>query len=346
MPRPSRRVQKTAAMLLTKAVRSRQVGWVASEPDMRFFFIILLSAVIAGCPLSKVSAQDLAPRAYVITPVHSNAITLTYSFYDGGILFAGSAPITDATATVNVPSITLYHSLSFFGRSANILAALPYGLGNFQGSVMGNQTNVYRSGLLDSVFRFAVNLKGGPSMDLPEMRKWQQKTIVGVSIKMVAPTGQYDPTKLVNYGANRWAFKPEVGLSRRWGNWLLDTYGGAWLFTTNHDYFSRNQYFPGTRSQTESPIGSFEGHLSYDVKPRLWASLDGNLWFGGTTTVGGVENANTRQLSSRIGATVSVPVSKRQSLKLSYSHGDYVRFGGDFHNLSFAWQYSWVGWPR
>jgi hypothetical protein len=30
-------------------------------------------------------AQDLAPRAYTITPVHSNAVILTYSFLDGGL---------------------------------------------------------------------------------------------------------------------------------------------------------------------------------------------------------------------------------------------------------------------
>jgi hypothetical protein len=333
-------------MSLSKPVQSRYFGWKASDREMRLFFVFLLSATITGWLQSTLWAQDLAPRAYVITPVHSNAITLTYSFYDGSILFAGAAPITDASATVSVPSITLYHSLNFFGRSANFLVALPYGVGNFQGTVVADQTNVYRSGLLDSIFRFAVNLKGGPSMDVQEMRKWQQKTIVGVSLKVVAPTGQYDPTKLVNYGSNRWAFKPEVGLSRRWGNWLLDTYGGAWFYTANHDYFSRNQYYPGTRSQTESPIGSFEGHLSYDVKPRLWASLDGNLWFGGATSINGVENASTRQLSSRVGGTVSVPISKRQSLKLSYSRGDYARFGGDFNNVSFGWQYSWLGWPK
>ncbi len=56
---------------------------------------------------------------------------------------------------------------------------------------------------------------------------------------------------------------------------------GVWFFTTNSDFWSRNIYYSATRSQTQAPIGSFEGHLSYDFKPRLWASLDGNFWFGG-----------------------------------------------------------------
>jgi hypothetical protein len=306
---------------------------------------LLLIVPITGCSLSLLCAQDLAPRAYVITPTHWNAVTLTYTFYNGNILLDGAVPITNASATVNVPIFTFYHSLSFFGRSANIIASLPYGVGNFQGNVAGNQTAIYRSGLLDSSFRLSVNVLGGPAMDTQEMRKWRQKMIVGVSLKVVAPTGQYDPTKLVNFGANRWAFKPEVGVSRRWGHWLVDSYAGAWLYTTNHNYFSPNQALPHN-VQTQSPIGSFEGHLSYDVKPRLWASLDGNFWFGGRTSLNGVEAPKTLQMNSRIGGTLSVPVSTHQSLKFSFSRGDYIHFGGNFNNISFAWQYSWLGRPK
>jgi hypothetical protein len=69
---------------------------------------------------------------------------------------------------------------------------------------------------LDSFFRFAVNIKGGPAMSVREFQSWQQKLILGVSLKVVVPTGQYDPTKLVNNGSNRWAFKPEFGYSERW----------------------------------------------------------------------------------------------------------------------------------
>jgi hypothetical protein len=319
---------------------------VASGYEMRLFSTSLLLAGITGCLISASWGQDLAPRAYVITPVHSNAITITYSFYDGGVLLDGAVPVTDASATIHVPIFSYYHSLNFFGRSANLVASLPYGAGNFQGKLLTTETSVYRSGLLDSVFRFAVNLKGGPAMNAPEMRKWKQKTLVGVSLKFTAPTGQYDPTKLVNYGANRWAFKPEIGLSRRWGSWVLDAYGGAWFYTTNHDYFSRNQFYSGTRSQEQKPIGALEGHLSYDVKPRFWASLDGNFWFGGATAINGVDNPKTQQRNSRIGATVSVPVSRHQSLKGSFSRGAYTQFGGDFNNVSVAWQYSWLGRPK
>jgi hypothetical protein len=309
-----------------------------------FVSIVLLLCICLAAGICR--AQDLAPRAYVITPLHSNAVTLTWAFYDGSINYNGALPVSGATGTYDVEIFSYYHSFSFFGRSANIVASLPYALGTFKGTTLGAEQHLYRSGLLDSSFRFSVNLKGGPAMPVQKFAKWHQKILLGASLKVIAPTGQYDPTKLINWGSNRWSFKPEFGYSERWGKWVLDGYLGVWLFTTNNDFWSRNSFYPGTRSQTQEPIGSFEGHLSYDFKPRLWASLDGNYWFGGKTSINGVQNPVTEQANSRIGGTVSVPISKHQSLKFSYNNGTYIRFGGNYQNVSAAWQYSWLGKPK
>lgn len=303
-------------------------------------------AAMTICLCEGILAQDLAPRAYVITPIHSNAVVVTYSYFDGNLDFQGAVPIADATGKVNVPILTIYHSFNMFSRSANFTAGLPYGEGNFHGTVLGTETNAYRSGLFDSVYRFSVNLLGGPAMEPSDFRKWQQKHLLGVSLRMVAPTGKYDSTKLINLGTNRFGFKPEIGYSRRNGHWILDTYFGTWFYTKNPKFFSENQYIPGTQSQTQAPVGAFEGHVSYDVKPRFWVSFDANFWFGGKTSLNGVENPITGLRSSRLGGTASVPISRHQSLKVSYSDGAYARYGGNFQNISVAWQYSWLGRPN
>ena len=290
-------------------------------------------------------AQDLAPRAYIVTPVHSNAVTLTYAFYAGN-LDIGNIAITDATARTSVPVFSYFHCLSLFGRTANVVVSLPYGVANFRGSVLNTETNVYRSGLLDSVYRFSVNLRGGPAMELQEYLAWRQKTIVGTSLRLVAPTGQYDSTKLINWGNSRWAFKPELGFSRRRNRWVVDGYAGVWFYTANPQFFSRNQYHPGILKQTQSPIGAFEAHLSYDVRPRLWASFDGNFWLGGKTSLNGIENPASALRNSRVGGTVSFPISSHQSVKLSYNRGAYIKFGGNLQNVSLAWQYSWLSRPN
>ena len=195
---------------------------------MGFGWKTLLCSLV-GALAWPLCAQDLAPRAYVITPLHSNAVTLTWTFYDGGVNFNGAVPITGATGTFSVPIFSYYHSFSFFGRSANIVASLPYGVGTFQGELLQQHRSVYRSGLLDFTARFSVNLMGGPAMKPREFAKWKQKILLGASLRVIAPTGQYDPTKIVNWSINRWAFKPEFGYSERWGNWCLWTaiIGGA-----------------------------------------------------------------------------------------------------------------------
>lgn len=122
-----------------------------------------VSLVVTLC-----DAQDLAPRAYVVTPVHWNAVIVTYNFSTGGLLFDNAIPISDVTASLNVSILSYYYSVNFLGRSANITASLPYGEGHFQGTFLDNETKLYRSGLLDSFVRFAVNIKGGPANALSQ----------------------------------------------------------------------------------------------------------------------------------------------------------------------------------
>jgi hypothetical protein len=122
-------------------------------------------------PVFHCQAQDLTPRAYLITPIHSNAVVLSYSFETGDILLNPTLPISNAQGTLHIPIISYSHSLNFFGRTANFSAALPYAVGHFKAQLNGVPEAVYRSGLYDSQFRFSVNLKGGPAMDVRQFLK-------------------------------------------------------------------------------------------------------------------------------------------------------------------------------
>jgi hypothetical protein len=218
-----------------------------------------------------IGAQDLRPRAYVITPVHLNAVIVGYAFNTGSIFFGSLFPITNASGRYSVPNFSYYHSLNLFTRSANFTATLPYVVGTFKGELSGSQQQVYRSGLADTVFRFSVNLVGDPATVPKDFAKWTQKTLLGASIQVVAPTGQYYSSHLVNPGNNRWALKPELGYSRRWRNWILDAYGGVWLFAANNNYLTGGQFSQSRNTLTQAPVGAIEMHLSYNVRPRLWA---------------------------------------------------------------------------
>ena len=177
-------------------------------------------------------------------------------------------------------------------------------------------------------------------MAAPQFVKWKQKTRLGVSLTVVAPAGQDDPTHLINWGTNRWAFKPEFAVSDPLTQkWLLDAYAGVWLFTTN------DTYYPGSAIRSQAPMGSFQAHLSYNFRPQLWAAVDTTYYVGGQTTIQGAAN-DDRQANVRLGGTVVFPVGQRHSIKLAVAKGAIVRIGSDFTTYSVAWQSGWVPRPK
>jgi hypothetical protein len=80
---------------------------------MRLAWKLMWPVAVLTWPLQVICAQDLSPRAYVITATHSNAITLTCSFYDGSVLFNGTVPITGASGTYGVPVLSYYKRLLY-----------------------------------------------------------------------------------------------------------------------------------------------------------------------------------------------------------------------------------------
>jgi len=306
---------------------------------------IAIALLIAGLMPSLCAAQDLTPRAYVVVPVESNAVIVTYAFADGELLFDPTVPIEDAVGTIHAPVASYFYSFGFFGRSSSVTGSIPFAIGDFRGTVLGQDRKAHRQGLADIPVRFAVNLYGGPARAVAVFVKTPPpRTTLGASIKVIAPTGQYNPALAINIGTNRWSFKPEIGLTQHAGPLTLDLYAGVWFFTANDNYFQ--PVAGGARNtRTQERIGAYEFHASYDVRPRLWISVDVNYWRGGKASINGTRNNSTLQANSRFGVTGSLPLTRHQAVKVSYSDGVVVRIGGNYKILSMAWQYSWLGTP-
>jgi hypothetical protein len=296
---------------------------------VRIWEILFLLSLLSGL----VHAQELDPRAYQPAPVDVNGFTLGYTRSFGDIVFEPSVPIEDAQAHLNFGAAAYYHTFGLFGRFANALIALPYASGHLSGTVEERRGEIYRSGLADLHLRFAINLKGTPAMKLPEFIKHKNKANLGASLLISVPTGQYDPAKIVNIGQNRWAFKPEIGLTKFMGRWQMDAYGGVWFFTANKNFRGK--------TRTQDPIASFQFHLTYNLRPAFWFGVDANFYSGGLIETDGVPGT-IKQNNSRIGGTLSLPIARAQSLKFSASRGIIVSRGGDFTSLGVAYNYAWA----
>jgi hypothetical protein len=284
--------------------------------------------------IADASAQDLEPRAYSPTPVGSNFLGALYQHSTGGAPLDPSLPVKDARVTVEAPAVFYSRTFDLLGRQASAALVLPYAWADAKAEVFDEAQAGRRSGPGDPRFRFATNIIGGPAVDLEEFLRRPPSTSLGTSLTVVAPFGQYYSQRLFNVGSNRWALKPELGLSQPIGPWAAELSGGAWFFTANEHFF-------GGKTREQDPIVTVQTHVSYTFAPGLWLSGDATYYAGGRSTVGGVRN-DDRQEATRVGLTLSLPIAEGYSLKLAWTDTVATRLAGSgFTTWMVTFQIAW-----
>ncbi len=283
------------------------------------------------------AAQELEPRAYSASPVGATFLVAGVARSTGSVVFDPTLPFRDVNAKIGVVVAGGGTTFGLFGKLALVTGVVPISWGRVTGRV-GDDPSVQavtRMGLADARFKLSVNLIGNPAMDAAQFARAPRRAILGTSLTVAAPIGQYDGTRLINLGTNRWAFKPEAGVSIPRGRWFIDGSAGVWLFAKNDDFY------PGGLMRTQAAVAAFQAHLSYTLRPRLWLAGDATWYSGGAVRVG--DAAPTGSVNnSRIGVTVSLPVGRTQSVKFAFSKGVSVRTGTDFTVIAATWQRTWV----
>jgi Putative MetA-pathway of phenol degradation len=299
----------------------------------RLLVASFLALALLTMPASA-SSQELEPGAYWPIPIGLNIITLIDNINWGDVTFEPSAPLDETSATINTTAFVFTRAFNLGGRSANAGVVVPVIGGHVEGRYLGEFAEVDRFGLGDPRLRVAMNLYGAPSMTPKAFASYQLRTIVGVSVTVAPPLGQYDPTKLINLGTNRWSFKPEVGLSRGLGKWVVESMAGVWFFTDNTDFL-------GGRTRAQAPIGAVQVHVTYRFQRTMWLAADANYYAGGRTTIDGTQNFDL-QRNSRIGATFSTAVARGHAIRMSVSRGAYTTIGADFTSIAVGYNYAWA----
>jgi outer membrane putative beta-barrel porin/alpha-amylase len=280
-------------------------------------------------------AQDIEPRSYANTPVGVNFLVVGYAYARGGLSFDSDVPITDAHLRTSSGLVAYARALDVFGMSGKFDAIVPYTLLSGSAQYAGAPITRDVSGFNDARFRVSVNFYGAPALPLSEFRDYRQDLIVGGSLQVAVPWGQYDPSRIVNIGANRWSFKPEIGMSKAAGPWTLEMQAAATFYTDNDDFY-------GGRRRSQDPLYSFQGHAIYTFRSGIWASVDATYFTGGRTSVDGELDSNL-QRNWRVGGTLAVPVDARNSVKLYASSGVSARTGNNFDLIGVGWQCRWGG---
>jgi len=261
-------------------------------------------------------AQELSPRVYWPSPIDTQVLTVGYSYMSGDVIPDRSLPLTGVDSDINSIYLGYRHTLNLWGRTANITFEAPYIDGTTVGTRDG-ELNLERnySGVGDVATTLSVNILGAATMDKQEFRQMRGSFhhLLGVSVKLVAPTGKYDSNRVINVSANRWAMRAELGyIAVLNPKWVLETSLGVWFFEDNDDFL-------GVRKQQDH-VMTLQGHLIHRFRPGLWASLDLNYYTGGRSTIG-EHRLDDLQRDSKVGATLVFPFAKRHAIKLGYSKG-------------------------
>jgi len=283
---------------------------------------------------ARASAQELEPGAYWPIPTGLNIVTAVNGFNWGDIAFEPAAPIDDANAAINTTAFAFTRAFGLAGRSANAGVVVPVVGGHLEGQYLGEPAEANRFGMGDPRLRLAVNLYGAPAMTPRVFATYRQGTLVGVSLTVAPPLGQYDSTRLINVGTHRWSVKPEVGVSHAFGRWVVEGMAGVWVFTDNTE-------FVGDRTRSQDSVVATQVHLTFRFKPNMWLAGDANYYTGGRTTIGGTRNLDL-QRNSRVGATFSSGLGRSQAIRMSVSRGAYTTIGADFTSIAGSYSYAWA----
>lgn len=296
------------------------------------------STVLALAALATVAAaraQEIEPRAYSNAPVGVNFVIVGGVLTQGDMAFDASVPITNARIESARVVMAYARALDLWGKSGKFDAIVQYVDLYGSADYLGQPVRREIRGMGIPAFRLSVNLVGAPALDLEEFNRWKQDLIVGASLQVSPPLGQYDEERLVNIGTNRWTVKPELGVSKARGRWILELKAAATFFGDN------DEFYQGT-TREQDPVYSLQAHVIRGFGSGKWWSADVTYFDGGQSRIDGVDSDDL-QRNWRVGATLAMPVDRLNSIKFSASSGVVARTGNNYDAVGVAWQHRWGG---
>jgi hypothetical protein len=277
----------------------------------------------------------LAPRLLSPAPVGLNFGAVGYVYSSGNVLLDDALPLEGTQARLHSLAASYVRSIDLFGLSGRISASVPIANGNWTAELDGRDTSTVRNGVGDPVLGVGIALVGAPAMRAADFATYRPRLVVGTSVLVRVPIGQYNSAKFFNLGTNRWQAIAGIGAGLHAGRWEFELHVRGWFSATNDDFFGGNRI-------SQRPLIGFQLHGAYTFKRGLWAALSVGQSFGGATVTNGVEQDNSQQ-NNRIGATIGVPIHGAWALKAAYTVGVATRFGGDFDVATIGVTYYWGG---
>jgi hypothetical protein len=303
----------------------------------------MLSTLLAlGVLDATHGAAQVPPRFYWKTlsgaravPVIANSLSGNTNPFDPS---HAVSPGSSVNATVAIAGYA--RTFTLFGRSAMAAALVP--MGRISGQVQVGVLTVDQAakGFGDPMIEFDLNVIGRPPQrTLPDVLRFEPGFSVDLITDLAIPVGEYDTSRVLNLGQNRWYGRVGAPIVWQLGAWVpgrrttVELLPAVWLFGTNDDYAA------GTLET--DPMFQVDAHLTRDVTERFWVSLDAAWYSGGRPTIDGVAGESLNNFG--VGATLGYPINENLNLTLGYKStvsddapGD-LQMGGFMVSLVYGW---------
>jgi hypothetical protein len=210
---------------------------------------------------------------YVTAPPGTKVIGVYYNHLSGNKAYADGDKVGDDTNLKG--NIGIFRPIYFtqFGPfTIDPQVLIPFGELSLDGKDVGG-VEISTSGFSDPILAATLWL----------MNDCESKTWLGITPFVTIPLGEYDHDRALNMGANRWAFKGEVGFVKGFGELYLNLTANAEFYTDNDDFGAAKD------TMEQDPIYTLESHLGYNLSKSFLVSLDYFYHEGGETTVAGTE---------------------------------------------------------
>ena len=298
----------------------------------------LAAAAILLADAWSTKAQDLDPRRWSHLPADVNYLGVGYGYVTADITFDPVLELENVEMDMHAVAARYIRTFALLNRSARVELAVPWQDAEWTGLLQGEPASTARSGFADPAVRFAVNLLGAPPLPREKFAAYRaatpQETIVGAGLTVQAPLGEYLEDRLLNLGENRYTFRPELGIERRQGKWLLELTGNISFYTDNDDFWKGY-----LREQAPMYVG--QGIVSYTFKPGLWVGTGIGYGQGGKSTINSTPKDDEKE-NLFAGLAAGVPINRSLGLKFLYLHNQArATTGSDLDSLTAAVSALW-----
>lgn len=272
-------------------------------------------------------------RDYIPLPDGTTLLATYYKHITANSLYERGNKVSDdfnLNAHVGILRPVFYKKIgeAWYGDGGLIVdpqALIIFGSQSVDGAAVGNQ-NLSDSGLFDSTVLATFWF-----VNAPEEKFW-----IGFSPYITMPIGSYSKNRAFNLGENRWAFKPEIGIVKGFGEkTYVDLVLNTEFYTDNRDYFLA----PGVRGKrSQDPMFGATVHVSHDITDKLYLSLDYFYSYGGENKIDGVKE-DDKANNHGIGLSMFYMVGDSNQLMFEYRNDFSVRNGPQTQTIGARWAY-------